>query len=338
MRIILSIFLLILINSNLFAQREFGVCDSTTYVYNADTSIIVGRTKIYTSINNNTTLLYDFTSNDVKEYIRDFDIVNPNLWFTVVGSRYIGSPTRLYKSINKGLTWMEDTSHFNAKNQNGVTDQFIKSINNLQHLNGDTLLMFMHYYESGILYSTDLGKTWTKWFDNLISHYQGMLSCSNKYYIFGYQGDAFRAYMFGFDKALLFSSDSNGLWNSFNNNSNHPPCYNGNLPTCFYAPPNLSRCLTYQYFVKKVDTLCLNTSVDNSILSKPTISPNPFKNTLFINEITDDDYFYISNIYGQVLWKGRNISEENFDFLVEGLYFITLTRASIKYVYKLRKE
>lgn len=63
--------------------------------------------------------------------------------------------------------------------------------------------MFMHYYESGIIYSTDAGNTWTKWFDNLIVHYQGMLTCNDRYYLYSFEGDAFRPWMFGFDKNLL---------------------------------------------------------------------------------------------------------------------------------------
>lgn len=338
MRFIFTLILIFSLHSNLLAQREFGVCDSTTYFYNADTSIIVGRTKIYRFTNNNISQLFDFTSNDNKEYIRDFDIINANLWFTVIGSRYIGSPTRLYKSVNKGVSWVEDTAHFKAKNQTGLSSQFLGSINSLQHLNGDTLVMFMHYYESGILYSTDLGKTWTKWFHNLISHYQGMLSCTNKYYIFGYQGDGFKAYMFGFDKNLLFSSDSNGMWSSFNNNSYHPPCYNGNKPSCFYAPYNLNRCSTYQYFVRKVDTLCMNTGIEYARNQNPSIYPNPFKNYLSINNALENDYFQISTIYGNVIWEGFDISSINFDFLEKGLYFLTIKRTNNKFIFKIWKD
>jgi len=199
MRLIRNIICVLSILSchNTAAQREFNVCDSTFYTFNSDTTIVAGKRQLYILSNSNLFPLFDFTTTNPDEYIRDFDILKPNLWYTVVGSRYIGSPTQLYKSINQGQSWDLDTNHFNASNvaflsPAFLSPAFLRSINNVQHLGGDTIVMFMHYYESGIIYSTDAGTTWTKWFDNLITHYQGMLECDNKYYIFGYEGDAFR--------------------------------------------------------------------------------------------------------------------------------------------------
>lgn len=265
------------------AQREYGICDSTTYVLNNDTSVVAGRTQLYLYTNNTLMPLFDFTTSDTNQYIRDFDIVKPDLWYTIIGSRYIGSPTQLYKSQNRGLTWSIDTNHFQASNSQLNSSQFLRSINNLQHLNGDTLMMFMHYYEAGILYSTDLGQTWTKWFDNLISHYQGMFSCNNKYYIYGFEGDAFRAWMFGFDRHLLFSSDSAGLWNSFNSMGNHPPCSTVNdTVNCIYANPNISRCATYNFFKQRIDSLCSPLSTINYDQSFVKVYPNPTNGMLHI--------------------------------------------------------
>lgn len=331
--------LFFLLHNHCFAQREFGICDSTYYTLNADTTIVAGRHHLYLYSNNTLATLYDFSSPDDREYIRDFDIIRPDLWYTVVGSRYIGGPTRLYKSTNRGQMWSLDTSHHNAANSGFLPPQFFQSINNLQHLNGDTLMMFMSYYESGIIYSTDLGLSWTKWFHNLISHYQGMLECNDKYYIFGYQGDAFRAFMFGFDKNLLLTSDSTGLWNSFNHLGYHPPCYNGaDTVRCIYAPHNSTRCESYHYFENKIDTLCSALSVGDIQPLVYRVFPNPFQSKITIEGATGTEHHSLTNIYGQTVWSGRFIEQQEFSWLTNGVYFLTISEGDYRQMIKLIKH
>jgi hypothetical protein len=335
----LTILLMMAIQYPACAQREYGVCDSTFYTLNTDTTIIAGRHHLYLYSNNITETLYDFTSANTHEYIRDFDIVTPDLWFTVVGLKYIGGPTRLYKSTNRGQNWSLDTNHHQAANSESLSQGFLQSINNLQHLNGDTLVMFMHYYESGIIYSTDLGQNWTKWFDNLIAHYQGMFACNNKYYIFGYEGDAFPASMFGFDRNLLFTPDSTGMWNSFNSNSHHPPCYNGvDTAQCIYATNNLTRCETYHFFKNTIDTLCLQVSTEDIAFRNAGVYPNPFRDKIFIKGMSGDETYTITNLYGQAVWAGNHQEQYDFDYLKRGIYFLIICKDSARQVIKLVKE
>lgn len=324
--------------NTVFAQREFAVCDSTSYTLNDDTTIIAGRYQLYLHTNNITTVLYNFASADVDEYIRDFDIISPNLWYTVVGLRYIGGPARLYKSTNKGQSWVLDTNHFSAVNTNMVSQQFLGSINNMQQLNGDTLLLFVGYYESGILYSVNKGQSWTMWFNNLISHYQGMFECNNKYYIFGYEGDAFRGSMFGFDKNLLFTSDSAGQWSSFNALSYHPQCYQGNDAECIYAPGALNRCQTYYYFKNKIDSICFATTVNEISDKQLTIYPSPFYNKISVKGAAGNESYTLINPFGQTIWTGKHIEEQDFTYLPQGLYFLITTQNSRYYSVKLFKE
>lgn len=334
----LFLFSIIFLQTNAFAQRGFGVCDSTSYTLNIDTTIIAGRNHLYLHTNNTTNILYDFTTLDSNEYIRDFDIIKPDLWYTVVGSRYIGYSSSLYKSINRGLSWTLDTNHYNAANAQSLSPQFLTSINNLQHLNGDTLLMFMYYYESGIIYSTDLGQTWTKWFDNLIAHYQGMFECNNKYYIFGYEGDAFPASMFGFEKNLLFTTDSTGLWSHFNS-IYHPPCYNGaDTVNCIFAQNNLTRCDAYTFFKDKIDSICTPLSVnilDKNILR---IYPNPFISKINIEGSLGTEMYLLKNLYGQTVWTGKHIEQQHFYHLCNGIYFLTIVKETMHQTLKLIKE
>ncbi len=313
------------------AQREFNLCDSTFYTLNADTTVIAGKRQLYISTGLDVSPLYDFTSPDTNEYIRDFDIIKPNLWYTVVGIRYIGGPTSLYKSTNQGQSWALDTNHYNASNVQFLSPSFLQSINNVQHLGGDTIVMFMDYYISGIIYSTDAGATWTKWFDNLITHYQGMLECDNKYYIFGYEGDAFRPWMFGFDKSLLFTTDSAGAWNSFSNMSNHPRCSTSNdTINCIYASNNLTRCATYNYFKSFIDSICTPLVVSNLEKEIFQIYPNPTEQFLTIKTPSSEpSRITIYNAIGEIAtnYAVNKIGEEiNIDVSNQpsGIYFIRI--------------
>ena len=327
------------------AQREFNECDSTFYSLNEDTTVVAGKRQLYIQTNSNLVPLFDFTTTDPDEYIRDFDIVKPNLWFTVVGSRYIGSSTQLYKSINQGQTWDLDTNHYQTSNVQFLSPSFLQSINNLQHLGGDTIVMFMDYYISGIIYSTDAGATWTKWFDNLITHYQGMLECENKYYIFGYEGDAFRPWMFGFEKSLLFTSDSAGAWNSFSTNSNHPRCSTSNdTINCIYAANNLTRCATYNFFKSFIDSICNPLALNTIEKETFQIFPNPTEEFLnIISPTSAPSRITIFNSIGEIatnyvvdkMGKEIRVDLKN---QPDGIYFLRIEYKGSLYNFKFIKK
>ena len=274
--ITLSLVFLFLLNAG-YAQREYNVCDSTFYNYVDDTTIVAGKRHLYFSTTGGGQVQFaDFTSADTSEYIRDFDVVQPDLWYTLVGLRYIGAPTRLYKSIDRGMNWVEDTSFYGATRFHPTSaNSYYNSINQVQYLGNETIVLFVGYYESGVVYSTDNGATWREWFRNLISHYQGFLECNNKYYLYGFEGDAFRPWMFGFDKSLLFSPDTGGAWVSFANRY-HPNCSGSVHLDCVYPDPNLNRCGQYTYMKNYIDSMCTALSVpEMTVRNEPSVYPNP---------------------------------------------------------------
>lgn len=291
MRRILTMFLLICFFVNSAnAQREYNVCDSTFYNYVGDTTIVAGKRHLYFLTTTGQVQFADFTSTDTAEYIRDFDVVQPDLWYTLVGLRYIGAPTRLYISKDRGASWLEDTSFYSATRYHPtLANSYYNSINQLQSIgNGDTIILFVGYYESGVVYSTDKGVTWSQWFRNLVTHYQGFLECNNKYYLYGFEGDAFRPWMFAFDKSLLFSPDTSGAWVSFANRY-HPNCSGVNNPNCIYADPNSGRCEQYTYMKTYIDSMCTALSVHEMTTNTETIVyPNP-NNGIF--ELEADEVF-----------------------------------------------
>ncbi len=175
---------LIFLPFTIYSQREFKVNDSTFHYLNVDTTLVVGRTRLYSSSPiSGLNQIHDFTTTDTNIYIRDFDIVSDSIWYSLIGSRYVGDSTHLYKTINKGQSWFIDTSYYastRAAQQVGGLSLH-NSLNQIQQLSGDTLLLFAGYYQSGVFYSLDKGITWNIWFTNLQSHYHGLIECNLDY-------------------------------------------------------------------------------------------------------------------------------------------------------------
>ena len=91
---------------------------------------------------------HDFSLPDPDQYIRDFDIVAPNRWFTLVGSRYIGGPTTLWRSVDRGNSWQVILLCAVTKNTD-PSPNYWNSVNQLQNFGTDTLTLFLGYYQSG---------------------------------------------------------------------------------------------------------------------------------------------------------------------------------------------
>lgn len=330
--VILLVFLFGAGETVLLAQREFNTCDSTIHPLNADTNIIVGRHHIYLETQGQQTLLYHFQPIDSTYYIRDFDIVQARLWYTTVGSRYIGGPTQLYRSTDQGQYWQLDTSYYSS-----VTNfrAYNRGINNLNHWGGDTLVVFVGYYHSGVLYSVDGGNSWQLWFDNLLTHYHGLLRCRNTFYLYGIEGDGFPASMFAFSAAKLFTQDSATQWTTWAFGSQHPSCYNRGVSGCIYAPYNHYHCFLHDYFQDHVDSVCnLVIGVDEPIEAPMApFYPNPTTGWLYSDQ-TLEVPIQVYNALGQpcsvhTTQQGIDLSE-----LPTGWYWVRLRQKT----YAVRKQ
>ncbi|MFN4083877.1 MAG: T9SS type A sorting domain-containing protein [Bacteroidia bacterium] len=51
--------------------------------------------------------------------------------------------------------------------------------------------------------------------------------------------------------------------------------------------------------------------------------PNPFSNNIQFMDITGVEYFVLSNSIGQIIWTGKNIEQQDFSNLQNGLYYLT---------------
>ncbi len=328
--------------------RQFHTNDSTTYVLNSDTSIVVSKTRLYYHSNGALTLFYDFSVADTAMYIRDFDIITDAFWYVIFAEKDGGGPSALYKSTNRGLNWLPDSSIYAATeepyNSGLIADQ---SLYQLQPISADTILMFVSYYLSGIFYSIDAGQSWNLWFANTIANYKGLFECGTDYFLWGLEGDGFPGSMFGFSADLLLSPDTNNAWRHYTGSYiYHPDCYNAINPDCIFAPRSISGYDQFLFFQNYIHENRSDSSVAvnlTSALDKIKIYPNPSNQGRFRIEWdhnTSPPFSY--NLYtatGQLIYSDeiQNTNHVAFDLstynIGPGLY-ILVVHHSEKYISK----
>jgi hypothetical protein len=77
---------------------------------------------------------------------------------------------------------------------------------------------------------------------------------------------------------------------------------------------------------------CLTTGVENTIKKniKIDLFPNPFSNKINLTNTTGKEIFTLINHIGQVIWTGKNIEQQDFSNLSNGLYFLRINNRTIK--------
>lgn len=329
MRVVL---LILFFSLHSYSQRWYAINDSTHYTYN-DLTITVGRNNVYLNQNNSLTLLKDFTStNDQipEDYIRDFDFIDSENWYVLVGSRYIGNQTELYKTSDAGMNWelISPESFTVPPNVDGKA----KSINQVQFLNG-RIYLFGTYYQSRVFFSDDLGQTWTYWFGCFWSHYYQIYTCGSDLFIHGLEGDGFRPYM------VQIPSSYFGQQNIFTTNVGG--CNNGGIPGCYYALPNLSVPEVFDYFKNLFETtICNDLDVTDAILHDMKGFPNPITDHFTLEGMDTFLPFGISvyNSLGQLCLEKKNKVILDCSSLASGIYYVKVTQYQATKIFKVFKQ
>lgn len=238
------VLLFLLLQLPLCAQRQWGVNDSTSYAVGGDTVLHASRKQLYRTTAQGTFLLRDFTdAADPDRYIRDVDHWTSSDWYVLVGSRYIGAPTTLWRTTDAGANWHEDVTYLPAVEES--------SINQMTITVDGTAYLFNGYYESEVIRSADHGVTWTQWFESLIAHYYGILPCGSTAFIYGLEGDAFRPAMWQVPDTLWAESGIQ-FWSG---------CHNV-VPWCHYAPFDVETVPgVVAHFEAVADSLCMTVAV-----------------------------------------------------------------------------
>lgn len=82
------------------------------------------------------------------------------------------------------------------------------------------------------------------------------------------------------------------------------------------------------------------TSIANSRIDDKTIHvfPNPFTNTINLNNIKPDQTCTLINALGQMVWQGTNIAQQDFSATPKGVYFLKINTDDGEQMLKLIKE
>ncbi|MFM7667954.1 MAG: T9SS type A sorting domain-containing protein, partial [Bacteroidota bacterium] len=91
--------------------------------------------------------------------------------------------------------------------------------------------------------------------------------------------------------------------------------------------------LMWQFF-QNYTTACLTTGIENINEKNIKIEafPNPFSEKIELTNTTGNENFTLINYFGQVIWTGKNIEQQNFSYLTNGLYFLKIDNRTIKLV------
>jgi len=100
--------------------------------------------------------------------------------------------------------------------------------------------------------------------------------------------------------------------------------------------PYLMNDVIWEY-INKLECNTTNTSSDvNSFPLK--IYPNPFTNTIQIENSTGDENYLLINAIGQTIWSGKNIHQQDFSSIDKGIYFLQINSKNNVVTKKMMKE
>ena len=132
---------------------------------------------------------------------------------------------------------------------------------------------------------------------------------------------------------------TNGTEKLFNLTLN--PNESNNLLTTAMSANDIAN---YNYLCSQISMLvgsgiACSTLVTNNFLTNVNeiyVIENPFQTKINLKPVLDNDYFELYSYSGQKIFEGKNISENDFSYLSNGIYFVKI--ASQNKVFKIVKE
>jgi len=93
--------------------------------------------------------------------------------------------------------------------------------------------------------------------------------------------------------------------------------------------------------IRFLDSLCNTTAnIDQLDLSKKSVHayPNPFFDKIQMQNISGLENYQLSNSLGQIIWIGKNIEQQDFSYLKNGIYFLKVLTQTGQQSIKLSKQ
>jgi hypothetical protein len=85
--------------------------------------------------------------------------------------------------------------------------------------------------------------------------------------------------------------------------------------------------------------LCSVTGIQNiEALKHLNVYPNPFTSSINIEGIVENEYYELLNSTGQIIWSGKQINNQDFSSLSNGLYFLRINKGNLTQTTKLIKD
>ena len=105
-----------------------------------------------------------------------------------------------------------------------------------------------------------------------------------------------------------------------------------NAEHSFYSDYNAA---TLDFFADPCGT---TVGVENPQMSDNKIKfyPNPFNSSINISGAIGSKFYSLTNLFGQMIWSGNNIEQQDFSSLTSGIYFLTIDND--RQTFKLIKE
>ena len=77
---------------------------------------------------------------------------------------------------------------------------------------------------------------------------------------------------------------------------------------------------------------------DVEALKSLNVYPNPFITSINIDGKLENEYYKLLNVTGQIIWTGKQINNQDFSALSDGLYFLKISNANASHTRKIIKN
>lgn len=80
------------------------------------------------------------------------------------------------------------------------------------------------------------------------------------------------------------------------------------------------------------------TGIESSATQQLAVFPNPFTNSIYVQNDTGKEYYSLLNLVGEIIWSGTDIEQQDLSSLAPGIYFLQIQSGKTDQVIKMIKR